>query len=122
MSSSTLFDHSTLTLTPTPNFNQVCHHEFVVEFVGIVPEMLAVVMRFMPNGSLQSLLYASATPAGATKVTPISNTRYNHPVLFLAPLTHQIHRHAVITNNSFSTFLPPLFNFTAPRLKSCRCR
>jgi hypothetical protein len=32
---------------------RVCHHEFVVEFVGIVPDKLAVVMRFMPNGSLQ---------------------------------------------------------------------
>jgi hypothetical protein len=29
----------------------------VVEFVGIVPSHLAVVMRFMLNGSLQHLLY-----------------------------------------------------------------
>jgi hypothetical protein len=38
----------------------------VVEFVGICPERLAVVMRFMPNGSLQYLLYiATAEKAAA---------------------------------------------------------
>jgi len=29
----------------------------VVEFVGVVPDQLAIVMRFMPNGSLKKLLY-----------------------------------------------------------------
>jgi len=29
----------------------------VVDFVGIVPDRLALVMRFMPNGSLQKLVY-----------------------------------------------------------------
>ena len=40
--------------------NQVCNHQFVVEFLGIVPDRLAIVMRFMPNGSLQKLLYDRA--------------------------------------------------------------
>ena len=36
-----------------------------MEFVGIVPEHMAVVMRFMPNGSLQGLLYARGGGLGA---------------------------------------------------------
>jgi hypothetical protein len=48
---------------------RVCHHESVVEFVGIVPEKLAVVMKFMKNGSLQSLIYAKNAPV-TTAPTP----------------------------------------------------
>lgn len=47
----------------------MCHHQFVVEFVGIVPGRLAVVMRFMPNGSLQGLLY-EAPPGDPQEAGP----------------------------------------------------
>jgi serine/threonine protein kinase len=40
-----------------PIIHQVRNHKFVVEFLGFVPDQLAVIMSFMPNGSLQKLLY-----------------------------------------------------------------
>ena len=47
----------------------MCHHQFVVEFVGFVPDRLAVVMRLAVNGSLQSLLYKTAV-ASNTDLAP----------------------------------------------------
>ena len=68
-----MFVHSVFATTCVSAFcvSQVCHHAFVVEFIGFVPSKLAVVTRFMANGSLQHLLYTSKK-ALAPPVTGIS--------------------------------------------------
>ena len=47
--------------------NQVCNHQFVVEFVGFVPDHLAVVMGFMPKGSLKDNLYDYTSGSSGNK-------------------------------------------------------
>jgi len=70
---------SLVAVTHGYHHQQVCHHQFVVEFVGIVPDQLAVVMRFMPNGSLQKLLYDPSNSNSGDKAQPPSPSSLTQP-------------------------------------------
>ena len=82
----------------------------MVEFVGIVPDQLAVVMRFMPNGSLQKLLYDHTNGNSGEKAqapAPLSSSTQS-PQLLLPPSNSN-----PTSSLASITHLPPVYGSPA---------